>query len=146
MKRIVIAFACLLAACGSRAPDPSPDDAADSSAPDAAESDGAAPDGAAPDGAAPDAAVHCGLRVDSIAPTSVDHATGGAFLLKGCDFTNVVDVEVSVGSVRFTIVNDGKIVAYAPPRTDGNATFPYNAEVDIIIRPSNQVQTWLVYQ
>jgi ssDNA-binding replication factor A large subunit len=59
----------------------------------------------------------------------------------------VRDVEVNVMSVAFTVVDDRTIV-FRPwvPESELELELPYRAQVDIIVRPADQVQTMLTYR
>lgn len=95
-------------------------------------------------------ALPCVFHVDSLEPTTVlaGQAHNTVVLAHGCGFTNVLDVEVSVASVPFRVLNDSTLVFLAAqePYAVGSFTLPYRAEVDIIKSQPNQVQTWITLQ
>lgn len=105
----------------------------------------------APD-AAPEAATlePCtGLRTDKLAPTTVFYgqAHNTVITAHGC-FKGVQDVEVSVESVAFQVLDDGATLVFlaAPaPLMPGQYPLPYGAEVDIIVKPATQIQTFITY-
>lgn len=138
-----VAAALALAACTVTSSPSSPPSS--SSCPDA----GPPPvelDAAPAADASPDVdAEPCALRVDSLVPTVVPTAGGVLVTMSGCGFLGVRDVEVNVQSVPFSIVDDHTIVfrAWVP---DEGTVFPFSAEIDIIRKQPDQVQTWLVYQ
>jgi hypothetical protein len=107
-------------------------------------------DGAVTDGSAP--ATCSGMWnvvVDSIAPSAVG-AEGGRFVtLHGKCFHLVVDVEVNIHSVGFTIVDDSTIVFVAPTLADVGGiddVAPMTYQVDVLHNPADQDGAMLTYQ
>jgi hypothetical protein len=104
-------------------------------------------DAAAPSSADASAPPPCALHIDS-----VDHATFPAgqaantmVTLHGCGFAAVQDVQVSIASTRFSVVDDATLV-FTVPTLDDATVAPYRAEVDVIIASANQVQTFVTYE
>lgn len=85
------------------------------------------------------------LDVTSLVPNTSPREGGALATLTGCKLSKVIDVEVNVQSVAFTRVSDTTITFIIPPLDEGQ-DLPFAAQVDVIVKPSDQVQVTLTYQ
>lgn len=111
--------------------------------------DAAAPDAQADAGdAAPE---HCALRIDSVEPSEIVLPNPGdpavQFTVRGCGFASgegVHDVEVSIQSMPFTIVDDGTlVVSLTGLERDVYVTGSPSA-IDVIKHQPDQVQAYIL--
>lgn len=147
MRHLLAAALLALAACSVRTEPTSPDPGPIPPCPTLEAGPAPEPDAGHVDAAPADAGPSA-LAVTSVEPATVDvGASGGTLVVaRGSGFLRVRDVEVSVVSVPFTIVDDTRIDFYAPAREVAPGDLPYRAEVDIIVKPADQVQTWITYR